>query len=275
MTQVVAMDTDFGENARISYKIERSAYNRFRMGADDGLLQVTKALDYDEQNVYSLQIVAVDNGLPALTGSAVIVVNIEDRNNLMPRFSPVSQQAQTVETVNLNTVVHTLTAVDADAPPGSLRYSLIEPITAVDKEGREVRTNTMYKNFFAVNPVTGDIFVTEHLDRGAAAVVTITTRVLDSSALEPPVQQATGMVTITILDVNEHPPVFSRPWSVDEPFLALVVAEEQPLGSVVGKITATDPDSPIGRYQIAPVSPYFDIDQRTGPNLFQFYSILF
>jgi len=130
------------------------------------------------------------------------------------------------------------------------------------KDGREVRTNTMYKNFFAVNPTTGDIFVTEHLDRGAAAEVTITTRVIDSSA--SPAQQATGMVTITILDVNDHPPVFSRPWSVEEPQLALVVAEEQPVGSVVGKVTATDPDSPIGHYEILPVSPFFDIDPRTG-----------
>jgi len=127
------MDADFGENARLTYKIERSSYNRFRIGADDGLLQVTKALDYDEQSSYSLQIVAVDNGFPALTGRAVVLVNIDDRNNKLPLFTPVSQHAQTVETVQLNTVVHTLSAVDPDARPGSLRYSLIEPITAVDK----------------------------------------------------------------------------------------------------------------------------------------------
>ena len=127
------MDADFGENARLTYKIERSSYNRFRIGADDGLLQVTKALDYDEQSSYSLQIAAVDHGFPALTGRAVVLVNIDDRNNKLPRFTPVSQHAQTVETVQLNTVVHTLSAVDPDARPGSLRYSLIEPITAVDK----------------------------------------------------------------------------------------------------------------------------------------------
>lgn len=262
VTQVMATDADFGENARLTYKMERSSYNRFRILPDTGLVQVTKALNFDEQNSYSLQIIAVDHGFPALTGSAVILVNVEDRNNKQPRFVPVSQHAQTIETVNLNTVVHTMTAVDPDARPGSLRYSLVEPITAVDKDGREVRTNTMYKNFFAVNPLTGDIFVTEHLDRGAAAVVTMTTRVMDSSA--SPTQEAHGMVTITILDVNEHPPVFSRPWSPEEPFLGLVVAEEQPIGSVVGKVTATDPDSPIGHYEIFPASPDFDIESMTG-----------
>jgi hypothetical protein len=51
---------------------------------------------------------------------------------------------------------------------------------------------------------TGDIFVKDNLDRGVAAVVTMTTLVTDSSA--DPQQQSKGLITITILDVNEHPP---------------------------------------------------------------------
>ena len=257
-----AKDADFGENARLTYKIERSSYNKFRIDADTGLVQVTQSLNYEEQSTYGIQVVAVDNGWPALTGSASVIITVEDRNNHPPRFVPVSQQGQAIETLPFNSVVHTLTAIDSDARVGSLRYSLVEPITAVDKEGREVKTNTMYKNFFAVNALTGDIYVTEHLDRSAAAVVTLTTLVKDTSA--DPVQEGRGMITITILDVNEHPPVFSRPWSVEEPFLGLVVAEEQPNGSVVGKIVATDPDSPVGRYEIVPNNPFFAIDERSG-----------
>lgn len=259
----MATDADFGENARLTYKIERSSYNKFRIDNETGLLTVTQPLDFEDQNSYSIQVVAVDNGWPALTGSATVLVNVEDRNNHPPRFTPISQQAQAIETLPLNAVVHRLSAVDPDARPGSLRFALVEPITAVDKDGREVRTNTMFKNFFAVNPQTGDIFVTDHLDRGAAAVVTFGTLVTDTSAA-PVVQESHGMVTITILDVNEHPPAFSRPWTEEEPFLSLVVAEEQPVGSVVGKITATDSDSPLDRYEILPESPYFAIDERTG-----------
>jgi hypothetical protein len=43
-----------------------------------------------------------------------------------------------------------------------------------------------------------------------------------------------------------------------------LVAEEQPIGSIVGKITATDPDSPIDRYEFLPPHPFFDIDGRSG-----------
>ena len=67
---------------------------------------------------------------------------------------------------------------------------------------------------------TGDIFVKDNLDRGVAAVVTITTLVTDSSA--DPQQQSKGLITITILDVNEHPPTFSKPRNSEEPFINLV-----------------------------------------------------
>jgi hypothetical protein len=48
------------------------------------------------------------------------------------------------------------------------------------------------------------------------------------------------------------------------------VAEEQPIGSIVGKISATDPDSPIDRYEFLPPHPFFSIDGRSGLMLFSF-----
>ncbi|XP_057377761.1 cadherin-87A-like [Daphnia carinata] len=264
VTQVSATDADFGENARLSYKIERASYNKFQIDPETGVIKVTQPLDFDKQNIYSLQLVAVDNGWPALTGSAAVLVNVQDKNNHPPKFVPVSQHAQATETAKLNSVIHTLSAVDRDAVPGSLRYSLVEPITAVDRDGRDVKTNTMFKNFFGVNALTGDIFVKEALDRGVAAVVTLTTLVTDTSADPPAQQQSKGLITITILDVNEHPPTFTKPRNSEELFINLLVAEEQPIGSIVGKITATDPDSPIDRYEFLPPNPFFAIDPRSG-----------
>lgn len=144
VTQVSAKDADFGENARLSYKIERASYNKFQIDPDTG---VTQPLDFDRQSTYSLQVVAVDNGWPALTGSAAVLVNVQDKNNHPPKFVPISQHAQATETAKLNSVIHTLSAVDRDALPGSLRYSLVEPITAVDRDGRDVKTNSMFKVF--------------------------------------------------------------------------------------------------------------------------------
>lgn len=50
----------------------------------------------------------------------------------------------------------------------------------------------------------------------------MTTLVTDTSADPPVQQQSKGLITITILDVNEHPPSFSKPRNSEEPFLHLV-----------------------------------------------------
>jgi hypothetical protein len=246
VTQVSAKDADFGENARLNYKIERASYNKFQIDPETGVIKVTQPLNFDRQSTYSLQVVAVDNGWPALTGSAAVLVNVEDKNNHPPKFVPISQHAQATETAKLNTIIHTLSAVDRDALPGSLRYSLVEPITAVDRDGRDVKTNSMFKvfstcmgfvlfnflnkpfwqSFFGVNDLSGDIFVKDNLDRGVAAVVTMTTLVTDTSADPPVQQQSKGLITITILDVNEHPPTFSKPRNSEEPFINLVCYKE-------------------------------------------------
>lgn len=62
----------------------------------------------------------------------------------------------------------------------------------------------------------------EALDRGVAAVVTLTTLVTDTSADPPVQQQSKGLITITILDVNEHPPTFTKPRNSEELFINLV-----------------------------------------------------
>ena len=53
-------------------------------------------------------------------------------------------------------------------------------------------------------------------------------------------------MVITIVDVNDFPPMFPPPWSPESPILLVKVAEELPLGSLLTTITASDVDSNIG-----------------------------
>ena len=74
----------------------------------------------------------------------------------------------------------------------------------------------------------------------------------------------TGILVITIIDVNDFPPTFARPWTKENPHYVLDIPEEQPVGSIVDTFVASDVDSNIAAYAIDPASEYFEINNATG-----------
>lgn len=106
---------------------------------------------------------------------------------------------------------------------------------------------------FSVNELTGDVMVAEPVDRELVTEVTLGVRVMDVSA-EPP-QFGYGALVITLLDVNDFPPIFPSPWSPESPVIRIRVPEELPLGSVVTSMEATDVDSNIGGYNLTVIQP--------------------
>jgi hypothetical protein len=68
---------------------------------------------------------------------------------------------------------------------------------------------------------------------------------------------------VTIIDVNDTPPIFEPPWTKENPYYTTSVLEEQPINSSVGKFTATD-DSGIDYYDIIPNNQYVNVNQTTG-----------
>lgn len=170
---------------------------------------------------------------------------------------------QVSEDVQPGTVIHTLTAMDPDIlSTDALNFAAAEPISAVDKNGKPVTDNEIFKEFFSVDSESGKVTVAKALQRDIAAVVRITVLVTDITAPTP--QQAQGTLIITIVDVNDFPPVFNPPWTKEKPRYTLDLAEELPIGSIVGSYTATDEDSSIAGYEIQPPHDYFEINNATG-----------
>jgi hypothetical protein len=73
-----------------------------------------------------------------------------------------------------------------------------------------------------------------------------------------------GILVVTIIDVNDFPPTFARPWTTENPYYMLDIPEEQPIGTIVDTFVASDVDSNIAGYAIDPVSEYFQINNATG-----------
>ena len=95
--------------------------------------------------------IAVDGGVPSLSGTATLTVSIMNKNNKEPYFFPTTQRAQITENTPVGTMVLRLNGTDPDVanPEENLIFDFIEPITAVDKDGAKVAdSDGRFKRFF-------------------------------------------------------------------------------------------------------------------------------
>ncbi|GLV42165.1 Cadherin 87A, partial [Carabus blaptoides fortunei] len=259
---LTATDSDSGINAEIKYRIQKGAFDDFNI-SDTGLVSVARKLDYDRRNTYHIEVIGVDQGTPSLTGTTTLTVSILNSNDKLPYFVPATQRAEIPEDAAPGTPVHTLIAMDPDVNSSeALNFAATEPISAVDKNGKQVVDNEIFKDFFSVDHSTGQVTVHKPLERDVAAVVRITVLVTDITA--PTMQQGKGTLVITIVDVNDFPPTFAAPWTPEHPNYSLTILEEQPIGSIVATYTATDIDSNIAEYVLEPEHEYFEIDNTTA-----------
>lgn len=263
VAEVGATDADVGMNAKIRYRIQKGAADDFEIDENTGTVSVASKLDYDRRNTYNMEIVAEDEGEPPLSSTATLTVTVVNTNDKLPYFIPATQKTEVMEDTKVGTVVHTLTALDPDVNTSeALNFAATEPITAVDKYGNEVVGTEEFKDFFSVDKNTGRVSVAKPLRRDVAAVVRITVLVTDITA--PSVQQGEGLLIVSVADVNDSPPQFLPPWTVENPVYTLELREEQPVGTIVSTYKAIDKDSDIAAYAIFPKSDYFEINNGTG-----------
>nr|XP_036675635.1 cadherin-87A [Drosophila suzukii] len=259
--RVHATDLDTGKNAELRYRIQQGSFDDFGIDERTGEVFVSRKLDFDRRNTYLLQVQASDLGTPSLTGTATLTINVQNSNDKDPYFVPATQHAEVRADAPPGQLVYTLIALDPDvASHNALEFAGTDDITAIDKEGKELPHYDQFKEYFKIAR-DGRVSVNKQLDRNLFAVMRINVLVTDSTA--PNVQQGRGLLIIQIIDVNKIPPRFNAPWSVEQPQIKLQMVEEQPVGTVLTTLQATDEDSSIGEYNIS-ANDYFAINQTSG-----------
>ncbi|XP_059207577.1 protocadherin-16-like [Centropristis striata] len=230
---VIARDEDEGENGRVSYRIQAgNSAGRFSLNPNTGSLSILKALDREEQEVFNLTIVAEDHGIPQLSTSQVLCVQVIDVNDEAPLFQRAEFEAQVMENQGPGTTVLTVTATDRDqGSNGQVTYG------GVTEEG------------FVINPVTGVITTTKELDAELQNHYTLTVYARDRGL---PPNFAKAVVRVDVQDVNDNAPVFAKPWyglevpenqaPVELCFLKATDPDSGPGGELEYRITAGDPD---------------------------------
>lgn len=142
--EIQAVDKDTGNNARITYRIvsDRNSTNEgyFKVQPTTGWVYLAKPLDRETAARHKMTITATDNGLPPLSASASLVVNVLDANDNDPVFSKAAYEFHVEENQKAGAVVGKIAATDADLGENAVvRYSLFPSNTS-----------------FNVNPVTGE-----------------------------------------------------------------------------------------------------------------------
>lgn len=246
IVQVIATDDlDFGVNAEIEYMvIGGNGTQNFIVNKVDGWISVAKPLISDQ--TYTLKIRAVDRGVPPLQDVTDVTVIITGENRFSPMFTALSYQVIVPENEPIGSTILTVSASDNDeGPNGMVRYSILG--------GNE-------RKEFAVDAVSGAVTILQSLDYDIIQEYHLNITATDLG-FEPRI--AVAMLTVTLTDINDNPPVFNQ--SIYHVYLA----ENSPIDSFVYKAHATDNDSPrnaIIQYSIQSNGDpeLFSIDKATG-----------
>ncbi|XP_044136159.1 cadherin EGF LAG seven-pass G-type receptor 1 isoform X1 [Bufo gargarizans] len=216
---ISATDEDTGENARITYIMEDNI-PQFRIDPDTGTITSLIELDYEDQASYTLAVTAKDNGIPQKSDTTYVEILILDANDNMPQFLRDRYQGAVFEDVPVSTSVLQISATDRDSGMnGRVMYTF---------QGGDDGDGDFY-----IEPTSGIIRTNRRLDRENVPVYNLKAYAVDRG--NPPMKAPVD-IQVTVLDINDNPPVFEK----DE--LDIFVEENSPVGSVVARITATDPD---------------------------------
>lgn len=203
ITTVEATDQDEGTYGQVLYHLQELD------GDDDvfsistvngkGVVRLVGELDYEKKFLYQLRILAVDrsNNERVNTGTAAILVKVEDVEDQLPEFLVVSPVTRISEDAQIGSPVLKVKAVDGDRGINNrITYSITKGAQGV----------------FDIDPVFGIVYTVQQLDRespfnsNGAYILEITAEE-DSRTVSPPPSARTE-VTIILTDVNDEIPTF-------------------------------------------------------------------
>ncbi|XP_041100351.1 cadherin-7-like [Polyodon spathula] len=217
-------DVDKG-GGNIKYVLSgEGATSIFIIDENTGDIHATKRLDREEQAYYTLRAQAVDR----LTNRPVepeseFVVKIQDINDNEPMFLDGPYTAGVPEMSPVGTSVVQVTATDADDP-------------TYGNSARVVYSILQGQPYFSVEPKTGIIRTAlPSMDREAKDQYLLVIQAKDMVGQMGGLSGTTS-VTVTLTDVNDNPPRFTRK------SYQYNVPESLPVVSVVAKIKAADAD---------------------------------
>ena len=216
---VSAVDKDEGLNAKVEYSIvSGNDDDVFKVNISTGEITTDKELNRMAQSSYTLTVSATDSGITRLHSDCVVMLTVSDANNNAPQFSSPFYSFNVLEGTAVGTVMGTLTAADTDTGENArISYSIVGN----------------HRDIFVVDPLSGNLKVTQRLDREAVEVYILNVSASDHG--NPPMSSF-AEVYVNVLDRNDNPPQFSQSE------YTVSVSEATALYSSIVTVSATDQD---------------------------------
>uniref|UniRef100_A0A4W3IWA4 FAT atypical cadherin 3a n=1 Tax=Callorhinchus milii TaxID=7868 RepID=A0A4W3IWA4_CALMI len=189
--KIHAQDADIGANGDIRYSLHGPGSDKFFLEPESGELKTLSALDREETQVYNLIAKATDGGRRYCQSE--IILRLEDVNDNPPVFSSKHYAVSVYE----NTVIKVLLA----------RVQATDPDMGLNRKVAYSLINNAH-GFFSIDEWSGIITLEKALDREQQAQYNLTVKAKDQGLAWKLSAMAT--VIITVLDINDNPPVFER-----------------------------------------------------------------
>ena len=251
---VTATDPDEGTNGQVVYQFseqtQRQYGNLFAIDRESGEITVEGMIDFEEESIYNLGVIARDLGPDSTPGDAAVIVRVQDTNDHAPQ-------------ITVNTLLATGTT-EAKLPEDSPPDTFVAHLTVKDPDtGNNGKFNcSLNDSYFRLDRIYDteySIFTASQLDREKQSSYNLALVCKDHGS-KPLV--AVQHIKVTITDVNDNTPVFAR-----EEYSAELL-ENNYIGVMLVQVNASDRDSGENarlEYVIeGEEANYFAVDQRTG-----------
>lgn len=219
LLQVKAEDPDVGINRKITYSLMTDGKGTFEIEAGTGMISLIKPLNREQEESYTLRVKAKDGGIPSLSSTATVEIQVLNINDVPPEFSSSVYRTNVTENAIKGERVITVHAINRESSKDDITYRILP---GPDSQ------------MFRIHYRSGTIRMKKKVDYEKQKIHTLTIQASDSG---PPVLTSTASVIIDVIDANDNTPVFS-----EKEYLSKVEENTNP-GTFVLQVFATDKDT--------------------------------
>ncbi|XP_028816556.1 protocadherin alpha-6-like isoform X15 [Denticeps clupeoides] len=224
VVKISATDQDDGVNGDVEYTLgsdlNPKIYKLFHLDKDTGEIRVKGEADFEDTEIYRLDVQATDKGQPPTTGNCRVIIKLLDVNDNKPEIDVTSFSNAVSEDSKPGTVISLISVRDKDSGVnGKVVCSLTENVPF---ELKPSFSENMYS-----------LVTKSALDRERMSRYDITIRASD---LGQPPMSSEKTLSVQISDVNDNPPEFpSNP-------LELYLEENNTPSAPIFSVSASDKD---------------------------------